>query len=552
MQQRQSTHQDVTRRDLLKHGAVAGAVLASGTLLPVQSGAAATPKRGGTFRVNGYDPRGFDVHLERTYRTQTTVSYLYNKLFRHKAGPDVPIGRLELEPDLVETWTQPDDVTYIFKLREGVRWHDKPPVNGRELVADDVKYTVERFLSVPGNAIRDKLEMIDKIDVVNQYTVKMTLKHPYVWFLDQLAYSMSAAIIPREAVEQFGDLKKPEAAIGTGPWVLEKYEPNVQITFVRHPQYFKQGLPYVDTIEWIIITDDATRQAAYRAGKLDFGWQFINTVQVDELKQLKQQHPDWHYQPFLWDVVSRMTFRTDRKDLPFHDVRVRRAISLAFDRKGMIDALNDGQGAMSPAIPPALIDWTTPIDQLGAGAEWYEYNPAKAKKLLAQAGYPKGFKTTMEFTPQYGARHKDGAQLIVDFLQEIGVEVTLAPKDYGYFIKKTFQGDYPEMSYGLMGAGTEPEVYIKHLYDPKSSSNSSHVNDPKMNELLHKQSITKDLEQRKQLFVEIQRYAADQMYYVYGSAGVYVASWQPHVKNFNTNLGFDYGGRMQAAWIDQG
>lgn len=542
---------NLSRREVLKGGAAIGTALASGSLFPALSGAA-TPKSGGTFRVKGWDPRGFDTHISVTYRTQTTTSFIYNKLFRFKSGPDIPAGRLELEGDLVESWTQPDDVTYLFKLYEGVRWHDKPPVNGRELVADDVKYSLERFLTVPGNPRREILTVIDKIDVVNKYTVKVTLKRPYVWFLDQLGYSNYPAIVPHEAVEKFGDLKTPEAAIGTGPWVLEKYEPNVQATLVRHPAYFKKGLPYVDKVEWIIITDNATSQSAYRAGKFDFGWGFITTVQVDELPQLKQQHPDWIYKPFLWDVTNRLTFRLDKKDLPFHDVRVRRAISLGLDRQGILDALNEGQGTMSTAIPAALIDWAIPVDQLGPAAEWYEYNPSKAKKLLAQAGYAKGFKTTMEFTPQYGALHKDSAQLVVDMLGEIGVEVTLRPQSYGYYITKTYRGDYPEMGYGLMGARTEPESYIKSLYDPVARSNSSHVDDPKIQELLMKQSVTKELEQRQQIFAELQRYAADRMYYVYGAAAVRVASWQPYVKNYNTNLGFDYGGRMEAAWIDRG
>ncbi len=192
---------DYTRRDVLKGGAIAGAALASGPLIVSPSAEAAAPKSGGTFRVRGWDPRGFDTHLERTYRTQTTTSFIYSRLFRHKAGPDVPIGQLDLEGDLVESWKQPDDVTYVFKLHEGVRWHDKPPVNGRELVADDVTYTLNRFLTVPGNSRRQNLAMIDKVETVNQYTVKVTLKHPYVWFLDQLAHPMGGAIFPRESVK---------------------------------------------------------------------------------------------------------------------------------------------------------------------------------------------------------------------------------------------------------------------------------------------------------------------------------------------------------------
>ena len=176
--------------------------------------------------------------------THTALSFVYNKLLRHKVGPDVPPGTFIVEPDLAERWEAPDDTTYIFHLRQGVKWHNKPPVNGRELVAEDVKFSFDRFLTVPGNPERQLLESVDRVEVVDRYTVKFVLKEPFVWLLDILANAMCMWIVAPEVAQKYGDFKKVETAIGTGPFLLESYEPNVKTIFKRNPDYFRQGLPY--------------------------------------------------------------------------------------------------------------------------------------------------------------------------------------------------------------------------------------------------------------------------------------------------------------------
>jgi hypothetical protein len=188
--------------------------------------------------VRGWDPPHFDPHLTISNYTHSTLSLIYSRLVRHKAGPEVQPGTFPLEPDLAERWEAPDDTTYIFYLRPGVKWHNKRPVNGRELVAEDIKFTYDRFLTEKGNANRYMLDTVDRIEVVDRYTVKFLLKEPYVWFANALAYPWSTWVIAPEVVQQFGDLKKPQTAIGTGPFMLERYEPNVKSVFKRHPEYF--------------------------------------------------------------------------------------------------------------------------------------------------------------------------------------------------------------------------------------------------------------------------------------------------------------------------
>src|SRR5262245_49004646 len=224
---------DVNRRDLLKLGTgLAAGVIGGAHVLHPGPARAQTPKRGGTLRlaVQSDPVTGFDPHQTISFLLMIPLSFAYSRLVKVKAGPSVKPMTYPIEADLAESWTQPNDTTYIFKLKKGVRWHPKPPVNGRELTADDVKYTYERFLTVTGNPNKPVLDSVDKIEALDKYTVKFTLKEPNAWFLDMLA-STSTWIIAKECVEKFGDLKKVESVVGTGPWMLEKWEPNVRMLF---------------------------------------------------------------------------------------------------------------------------------------------------------------------------------------------------------------------------------------------------------------------------------------------------------------------------------
>src|SRR5262249_44221973 len=236
-----------SRRNVLKLAATlsgASAIGPAAALLEPDAAQAQTPKRGGVFRIPGGDPvSGLDPHLVvNHHRIATNLSFTHSPLVRIKSCPQVKPNTPPIEPGPAESWSQPNDTTFVFKLRKGVRWHNKPPVNGRELTAEDVKYTYERFLTLTGNPNRSMLEQVEKIDALDRYTVRFTLSEPFAWFLDYLATTVMW-IVPREAVEKFGDLKKAEACIGRGPWILERDDTHSPLTLVRNPDYFLPGLP---------------------------------------------------------------------------------------------------------------------------------------------------------------------------------------------------------------------------------------------------------------------------------------------------------------------
>ena len=188
-----------------------------------------------------------------------------------------------------------DGKVYTFSLRKGVRFHNKPPVNGREVTAEDVKYSLERFMAK--SSFRDRFEPVQAIDVVDRYTVRITLKEPYAPFLNHLANPTFCAILPREAEEKFKDFNHPDAVIGTGPFVLKSYEKGVRVVFEQNPTYYMKGLPYLDGVVIDITPDAAARLAVLRAGKAElphiWGW-----VSPEEARSLKQTNPEMSVTPY--------------------------------------------------------------------------------------------------------------------------------------------------------------------------------------------------------------------------------------------------------------
>jgi peptide/nickel transport system substrate-binding protein len=538
---------DVTRREILH---LAGAAGAAAVVSPAPS-LAQSPKRGGVFRVRGEEPTGFDPHLTLSYKTMTALSFSHSRLLKVKAGPSVKPGTLPLEGDLAESWSQTSPTTYVFKLRRDVRWHPKPPVNGRELTADDVKYTYERFLTVKGNPNYGTLEQIEKVEAPDKSTIRITLKQPYAWFLDMIA-STSTWIVAREAVERTGDLKRPDACVGTGPWMLDRYEPNRLLTYVRNPNYFLPGLPYADGVELTMDEDPSSRFGKWISGAYDFAPEYGMIVRQLDLDMARQRRPRLQTATFTVGFGGITWMKHDRE--PLKDIRVRRALAMATSWKDVIDAnaYSNGHGVPNPAVPAAFSEWSIPIDQLPPeGRRLYEHDPKEAKRLLTEAGYGSGLKVALDVTPAFGPDFMDAVQLSLGKWKAVGVDTDLRLKEYGAFISSTIFGRFDNMAGTLFGSWTDPESYLVRYHLPGQITNASGVNDPKVTEMIQLQRRTFDVAKRREIIHDIQRYLSQQVYHLYGPSPIAVAAWEPYVRDFAPNIGFDVGGRLQGAWLDR-
>jgi peptide/nickel transport system substrate-binding protein len=544
----------ITRRDLLKLGSTAAVVGAGAPMLDLARPAPAvaqTPKRGGTFRLRSHvAPVHFDPHQTISFATMIPLSLTYSRLVKVKAGSSVVPGTQPIEGDLAESWERQGDNVYVFKLKKGVRWQPKAPVNGRELTAEDVKYTYDRFLTIKGNGNKAVLEMVDKVEAPDKHTVRFTLREPNAWFVDRLA-STSTWIIAKECVEKFGDLKSPDSVVGTGPWMLERYEPNVRISFVRNPNYFAPGLPYADGVEINLSADPAAGFAAFLSGAFDFGPEYGMVIRRSDLDIAKARVKNLGTRDFIVVFGGYTAMKLDQE--PFKDVRVRRALSVASNWRETLEtnAWSMGQGAPNPLIPAALKEWSIPIDQLPADARrLYETDPREARRLLTEAGHAGGIKFPLETTAGYGPDWMDAVQVALRNWKTAGIEGDLKIKEYGAFVSSAIFGKFDKAILTLRGGTTDPDSYFVPLM-PGEPLNSSGVNDPKLTELIKLQRRTFDEKKRRDIVYDIQRIVAQQVYYAYGASVSAVGAWMPYVKNFGPNIGHDYGGRLMVAWLDK-
>ena len=548
----------LSRRTLLKLGGAAAAASTLG-LWPdeglANGDAPSKPvavKRGGTFRVRiNQPPVHFDPHQTAAYSTMVPLSFAYNRLVKVQNGSSVAPGTQPIEGDLADSWDSQGETVYVFKLRKGIRWHPKPPVNGRELTADDVKYTYERLLATKGGSNQAILEMVDKVEAPDKYTVKFTLKEPNVWFVDRLA-STSTWIVARECVEKHGDLKKWESVVGTGPWMLERYEPTTKMSFVRNPNYFQSGLPYVDAVELTVDPDPASAFATFVAGKYDFGPEYGMAVRRSDLSVAKKTI-GWYLQTreLLVDFGGLAAMKLDQD--PFKDVRVRRAIAMADNWHEMLErnVLSKGKGAPNPLVPAALKDWSVPINKLPPeGRKLYEPDPAGARQLLAEAGHQGGIAIPVETTAGYGPDWMDAVNIEVKNWKAAGVQVDLKVKDYSAFMSSSLQGKFDKMLLTQRDGPIDPDWYFTPLL-PGHPLNWSGVNDSKLAEMIKLQRRTDKEKQRREIVYDIQRYFSQQVYFTFGPSVSAVATWMPYVRDFGPNIGPDYGGRLVAAWLDK-
>src|SRR5712691_5002229 len=254
------------------------------------------------------------------------------------------------------------------------------------------------------------------------------------------------------------------------------------------------------------------------------------------------------YRDFVSNVTIALSMRTDQA--PFNDVRVRRALSHAIDRQSIIEAVYI-RGEQTSAIARGATEWSLPVDQLGAGAKYYQYDPKEAKRLLSEAGCAKGLKTQLNTTPGYGRALMDAVQLVQRNLKDVGIEAELKSQEYGASMATTFAGTYDGLALGPIAHTWEPDSSPYDLYVPGQARHSGHVNDPKITAMLQGQRHLKDLAARKQVLFDFQRYGADQQYDVYLLSIMNTAFWQPYVKHYAPNMTDDYGGRVAALWLER-
>jgi peptide/nickel transport system substrate-binding protein len=475
---RNSGRSRLTRRQFLSLAATAAALPA----LPRTATAQQPRRTGGTFiSAKTTEAPSLDTILEQAASRQRIDVLFYNRLVEW-----APDGRLE--PALAESWTTSrDGKTWTFKLRRGVKFH-----NGRELVADDVKFTYDRVLDPNvGSGGRGYLLAIEGIETPDKYTVLIHTKGPSASLLAGLAGNWQS-IVPRDEVEKRGDLRR--TAIGTGPFILQEWAPQSHLKARKNPDYWDKSKPVVDAIEIKIIPDEASIIAQLRTGNIHHAMleDNKNYLLVKDDKRLKALRSS----RLGFDVV---VFNHGRK--PFDDVRVRQAISLAIDRNEVLQVAASGLGQVTGPATPAMKPWALPIDTF---KEWYTPNLDRAKKLLAEAGHPNGFKTTLKAIPTFPTMVA-GSQVIAAQLKRIGIDVQIIQEEYGVWIKNIIKPNFNfDMTMNLTNGEPDPDSLFYRRF---SSVERQWANggDPEVDVLLEQGKTTIDQAKRKEIYDKAQK-----------------------------------------------
>jgi ABC-type transport system substrate-binding protein len=532
----------IGRRDFLKVAAGTAAVAAAPRAAWAQQ-----PKRGGVLKHVGLEPPTFDIQATVSYQTQLISSFVHRQLFKFVNGATYGASDFTRVPDLaLKAEVSKDGKIYTIALRPGVRWEQRAPVNGREVVAADVKYSMERALKKSPYA--SLLGQVEGIETPDKRTVRIHLADAFAPFLHNLAEPWNA-ILPPEVEDKLGDFKAAESLVGCGPFVLERYEPGVKAVFARNPNYYDKGLPYLDKVEWLFIKDRSTQLSLFRAGQVDIPF-YDARIPRGDVGSFKRSNPA--YPIVFWDWLANRTLAMRTDKAPFNDVRVRRALSMAVDRKKWVAQYLDGQGFEDHgSVPAPMREWKLPAKDLGEGARYLEHNPALAKRLLAEAGFPNGMKVKCTHWPGYGPEYVEDLELLAFNLKQVGVELQIVNEEYGNYIRGSFLGKFDETSWGPSSIFTEVDGYLYNFYKTGQPNNRSHVADTQLDVLLDAQRRYLSKSSRKKVIDDIQRLTAEKAYYVYTPYPKNVSAWTPRVKNYGPKNSFDRGAQLEVVWLDK-
>lgn len=441
---------------------------------------------------------------------------------------------LKVIPALAESYEQPDATSYVFHLRKGVKFHD-----GKELDADDVKYSFDMMKAPPAPGIKWQWFAYNGIEVVDKYTAKLTLPMPDPTVPGILAWSRYTPIIEKGA---FDKLNVNSQAIGTGPYKLVEFVPNDRVVLTRNPDFWRPGLPYLDDITLKVLPDEQSRLAALRSGAVD-GGTFTNDV-AQTAKNDKSL-------TLLTGLVSspkviQFTIKAEKK--PWNDVRVRQAVNMAVDRQTIIDNVFGGNAELSGPVPPGYGDWFIPTSDLQS--KFYKQDVAGAKKLMADAGFAQGFPVTLQAisAPRY---YTQIAEIVQQQLKPIGIDVTVQPLEIGTFAKNNGDGTYDWQSTGR-GMRGDISGFVNDFN--KGTGNykvwfEGGYDNPELDQLYATGLATTDQEKRKPMYRRIQEIILTEVPNLYTVQDKKIQIVRSRVKNMYVSF-TDFNTGLREAWVE--
>ncbi len=451
---------------------------------------------------------------------------------------------------LAESWEILDLQSIVYHLREGIRFQNKPPANGREFDADDVVFNFNRFKEHPQSSWFGSDTTITKID---KYTVRFDLTVPSMDIL-KTAYSNMVIGAP-EVAEQYGDMTDWKTVVGTGPFIVEDVVPDSSVTYRRNPSYWANDplhpdnqLPYVDSLVALVILDPATTDAAMRTGKID-----RLSLTQERATQLIRTNPELNRRKYPSGNSYVLSLRTDLADKPYADKTVRQALMMAIDHEAIAEDYFYGDATLLQwPYQPQFGSAYTPLEELPADLQkLWEFHPEDAQQLLADAGYPNGFKMNIQLLATY-AGGSELYSIVKSYWDAIGVETTLDVLEAGAFwsvlVGHTYQDAAPS------AWGNSAISGAMHAHSTDALYNYSVVADPYIDEQWAAAQEIVDEVERNLLLKELGLYIIEQQYWLSLPTPQQYMLWQPWLKGYSGEVAFGtvngWYGMYRFTWID--
>ena len=445
------------------------------------------------------DPGRLDVHAESPLVVQQATAGVYSGIVHY--DPDDPS---RIAGDLAERWTvSPDNRTYTFHLRKGVKWHDGQPFS-----STDVKATFDRILHPDfkspkcGAALKP---MVASVEMLDANTVQFRLKFAAAPFLGALA-SAWCRIAAKHVLEKYGDLNKPEAQIGTGPFKFKRYERGNLIEWEKNKEYFIPGLPYLDGVRQYILVGGPTQLAAAKAGRVMLWdiWPPMKKTQAEELQ--RQRGNEVEISQISINTIFVLYMNSQRP--PFNNADLRRAVFLAIDRQELVGKTLEGAGVPCALLDPKLVgDFALPLEEVNKvpGCRQPKDQDLAEAKRLVEKHHPQGL--DIEVAVRTVGNYVDRAQLVLAQLRKIAIRGTLKSYESAAGYAVFGKGDFTMIASQDRSMDTpDPESLFSVVYAGEAGSNYGRYSDPKVDDLAERALRETNHDKRKQLYWELQRH----------------------------------------------
>ena len=486
------------------------------------------PKRGGTITIPfAPDPADLTPGKNALYAPSLVFDEIYDTLLRRdRDGKIVPGLATGYE-------VASDNLSIVFTLRHGVMLH-----HGREFEAKDVVFTFERLLDPKfASPWASQLSSIEKVEAVDEYTVRMWLKQPFAPILSIVATPWYTAIVPYDFAP---DHNLNQKASGTGPFMLVEYVPDDHVTLKANPKYWEAGFPCVDGIRFNIVPDPQSQISAFRQGNADMV--VLNDPKF--IPTLRGKSGITMIEPA--GAVNESGLAINTAEGPTADVRVRRALSLGIDRKALIDTVLFGFGQIGTKIPcgEAPYGWCEGVDP---PLPYYQYDPDAAKKLLSEAGYANGLDLTMQVSLPLDVQT---GEVLAEQWEKIGVNLKLERiADFNQQLNNYIHVK-DQLSIVTLVWQPDPHSDVYQIYYSTSKINLGKFSDPQLDALLDAGKAELDTAMRVQIYKDVQRLIADQAYMLYPFTRP--VNWQfvdDRVKNYEAMPSGSFF-NLRYTWLD--